>query len=182
VLFYAIASGNRHAQTDGIAFPLYFMTAMAAYGSLFAAFAAGGHIALDRAKGWNRQLRLTPLGPRAYLLSKVAAAYLGALPCLGLLYLAGASLGVHLSLAHWLEMTGLLVVGLVPFVAMGIVLGHFVSADALTPTVGGVVVFFALFGGAYGSFFNHGVTLAAVKLLPSFWLVHSGKAALVLGG
>jgi hypothetical protein len=65
---------------------------------------------------------------------------------------------------------------------MGIILGHLVSADALPPTVGGVVVFFALFGGAYGSFFNRGVMLAAVKLLPSFWLVQSGKAAVVLGG
>jgi ABC-2 type transport system permease protein len=119
VLFYAVASGHRHAQTDGIAFPLYFMTAMAAYGALFAAFAPGGHIALDRAKGWNRQLLLTPLGPRAYLLSKVAAAYVGVLPCLGLLYLAGASLGVHLSPAQWLEMTGLLVVGLSPSLPWG---------------------------------------------------------------
>jgi ABC-2 type transport system permease protein len=181
VLFYAVASANRHARTDGISFPLYFMTGMAAYGALFAVFAPGGHIALDRAKGWNRQLRSTPLRARTYMLSKVAAAYLGVLPCLLLLFLAGMSLGVGLGAAQWLEMAGLLLVGVAPFVAMGIVLGHIVKADALMPAVGGVVVFFALFGGAYGSFFNSGALLTAVKLLPSFWLVQAGKAALIFG-
>jgi ABC-2 type transport system permease protein len=181
VLFYAIASSNRHAHTDGISFPLYFMTGMAAYGALFAVFAPGGHIAIDRARGWNRQLRSTPLRARTYLMSKVVAAYLGAVLSLLLLFLAGVSLGVQLIAAQWLEMTGLLLVGVVPFVAMGIVLGHVVTPDALMPAVGGAVVFFALFGGAYGDFFSGGALLTLVKLLPSFWLVQAGKAALVAG-
>lgn len=180
VLFYAIASANRHAHTDGISFPLYFMTGMAAYGALFAVFVPGGRIALDRAKGWNRQLRSTPLRARTYLASKVAAAYLGVLLSLLLVFLAGVSLGVQLSVAQWFEMSGLLLVGVVPFVAMGIALGHVVTPDSLMPAVGGAVVFFALFGGAYGDFFKGGL-LTIVKLLPSFWLVQAGKAALVFG-
>ena len=53
-------------------------------------------------------------------------------------------------------MTGLLLVGLVPFVLMGSLLGHLISVDALAPTVGALVVVFALFGGAFGNFFNTG--------------------------
>ena len=43
-----------------------------------------------------------------------------------------------------------------------------------------LAVVFALFGGVFGSFFN-GATLAFTKLLPSYWLAHAGKAALVSG-
>lgn len=51
VLFYAVAPGQRHALTDGISFPLYFMTGMAAYGAMFAVFTPGARIALDRSRG-----------------------------------------------------------------------------------------------------------------------------------
>lgn len=179
VLYYAVASAQRHAHADGISFPLYFMTGMAAYGALFAVFASGGRIAIDRARGWTRQLRITPLPVRTYFLAKALTAYLIALPSLMLLYLAGASLGVQLSASQWLEMTGLLLVGLFPFVVMAVIVGHLMGADAVFPVSGGLVVFFALFGGAFGQFFHGGVSLTLVKLLPSYWLVSAGKSALL---
>ena len=181
VLYYSIAGANRHTTTSGISFPLYFMVGMAAYGAMFATVSTGGHIAIDRAYGWTRHLRITPLRARAEMGAKVLAAYLVALPALVLLFLAGVTLGVHLDLRQWFEITGLLLVGLAPFILMGLVLGHLVSCDALAPAVGGVVVLFALLGGALGSFFGSGVMLALTKLLPSFWLAHAGKAALASG-
>ena len=78
-------------------------------------------------------------------------------------------------------MTGLLLVGLVPFVLMGLILGHLIATDALVPVMGWLTVFFALFGGAFGSLFNSGVMLTVVKALPSYWLVHAGAAALQHG-
>lgn len=178
VIYYSIASGNRHATSSGIAFPLYFMTGMAAYGAMFAAVSPGAHIAIDRARGWTRQTRITPLRARAYFAAKVLTAYLVALPALALLFGAGASLGVRLGAAQWLEMAGLLLVGLPPFVLMGLILGHLIAGDTLAPAVAGLVMLFALFGGAYGAFFDSGAMLTVVKLIPSFWLVQAGKAAL----
>ena len=99
VVFYAVATGQRNVVTDGISFPLFFMTAMAAYGGMWAAITPGGRIALDRAKGWIRQLRITPLRIRTEVVAKVLTAYLMVLPTLALLYLAGASLGVRLDAA-----------------------------------------------------------------------------------
>ncbi len=78
-------------------------------------------------------------------------------------------------------MTGLLLVGLVPFVLMGLILGHLIATDALVQVMGWLVVFFALLGGAFGGLFNSGVMLTFVKLLPSYWLVHAGEAALLHG-
>ena len=103
---------------------------MAAYGAMFAAVQPGARIALDRSRGWTRQLRITPLRARTYFVAKVLTAYLVALASLVLLYLAGASFGVHMAAGRWLEMAGLLLVGLAPFVAIGFVLGHLVPLDS----------------------------------------------------
>jgi ABC-2 type transport system permease protein len=183
VLYYSVASGQRHATFDGTAFPLYFMTAMAVYGAMYAVVTPGARIARDRSRGWIRQLRITPLRARTDFAAKVAAGYLLVLPTLALLFLAGASLGVRLSAAHWLELAGLLLVGLVPFVVMGFILGYLMPVDALAAGLGGVVVLFALFGGVFGfQLATSGPLFDVLKCLPSYWLVQAGKTALGGGG
>jgi ABC-2 type transport system permease protein len=181
VVFCVVVSVNRHAVTDGISFPLYFMTAMAAYGAMWGAINPGARIARDRAKGWVRALRITPLPVRAEVVAKVLTSYLVASLTVFALYAAGALFGVRLGAAQWFEMTGLLLVGLAPFVAAGIALGHLVSVDALPAAMGGFVVFLALLGGAFGQLFKAGVMLTVVKLLPSYWLVHAGKTVVGSG-
>jgi ABC-2 type transport system permease protein len=178
-LFYGVASGQRHTSQDGTTFPLYFMTAMAVYGAMFAVVSPGARIARDRSRGWIRQQRITPLRARTDCIAKVVTAYLVALPTLLLLYLAGASLGVRLDAGQWLEMTGLLLAGLAPFVVMGFILGYLVPVDALAPALGGVVILFALFGGVYGfQLASSGPMFGVMKALPSYWLVQAGKTAL----
>jgi ABC-2 type transport system permease protein len=177
LLFLGIASGQRHSTFNGTSFPLYFMTAMAVYGSMFAVVGVGGRIARDRTGGWTRQLRITPLRLRTDLTAKVIGAYLLAVPTLVLLFLAGAGLGVRLSASHWLELTGLILVGQVPFVVIGFVLGYLMTTDALTPALGGVVILFSLFGGVYGfELAKSGPLFDFMKALPSYWLVQAGKS------
>lgn len=183
VLFYGVASGQRSVTHDGTTFPLYFMTAMAAYGAMFATVAPGARIARDRASGWLRQMRITPLRARTELSAKAVSTYLVALPTLGLLFLAGASLGVRLSAAHWLEMAGLLLAGLTPFVIMGFILGYLLPTDVVAPATGGLVVVFALFGGVFGiQLASSGPLFDLMKGLPSYWLVLAGRAAAGAGG
>jgi len=183
VLFFGVASGQRHANFNGTSFPLYFMTAMAVYGSMFAVVGPGARIARDIAGGWTRQLRITPLRARTELAAKVVTAYLLALPTLVLLYLAGASLGVRLAASQWLELTGLILVGLAPFVVIGFVLGYLMPVDALTPALGGIVVLFSLFGGVYGfELAKSGPLFDFMKALPSYWLVQAGKSVVLGSG
>ena len=183
VLFFGVASGQRHATFNGTSFPLYFMTAMAVYGSMFAAVGPGARIARDISGGWTRQLRITPLRAPTDLAAKVASAYLLVLPTLALLYLAGSVLGVRLAAGQWLEMTGLILVGLVPFIVIGFVVGYLISVDALTPALGGIVVLFSLFGGVYGfELAKSGPLFDVMKALPSYWLVQAGKSVAAGGG
>ncbi len=181
VLFYSVASANKE-HVDGVSFQLYFMTSMAAYGAMYAVMAPGGRAAADRAVGWTRQLRITPLRTRTALLSRAVQAYLLALPTLIVVGAAGASLGVRLSPGAWAETAGLLLVGLAPIAVMGILAGILMRVEVTPLAIGGPVVLLALLGGEFYPLFNGGVMLTVVKLLPSYWLAQAGRVALRGGG
>lgn len=179
ILFYVIVGTNKNApDQDGISFAAYYMAGMIGFGAMGAVIAGGARIALERNVGWTRQLRLTPLRPRNYLRVKVLTAYLTAAISIVLIYAAGITLGVHMPIGKWLEMTGLILVGLIPFAAMGILLGHLLTADAMGPAMGGGMSLFALIGGSWfpiggDSGFMHEL----VRLIPSFWLVQAGRSS-----
>ena len=52
----------------------YILISMAAYGAVLAATSGGAMVATERALGWSRQLRLTPLSPIAYIATKAVVA------------------------------------------------------------------------------------------------------------
>jgi ABC-2 type transport system permease protein len=181
VLYFVIAAPNRNVHNlsgSGVSLPLYFMVGLASFGTMSAMLSSGARIAAERAVGWNRQLRITPLAPRTYFRTKVLTAYAMALLSIALLYLAGASLGVSLSVADWLEMTGLMLVGLIPFAALGIALGHMLTPDSIGPAMGGGVSLFALLGGTWFPLPNQGFLHDVAQFVPSYWLVQASHVAL----
>ncbi|HEY7693426.1 MAG TPA: ABC transporter permease [Gaiellaceae bacterium] len=184
VLYFLIAGPNRD-QTDlggsGLSAPLYYMVGLAAFGAMNAMLSIGGRIATERTAGWNRQLRVTPLSPREYFRAKFLTAYMTVLAALALLYLAGAVLGVRLSANEWLSMTGLILVGLIPFGALAILLGHLLTADAIGPAMGGLVAVLAVLGGTWFPI-TSGVLYDIGRALPSYWLVQASHVALGGGG
>jgi len=180
VLYFLIATPNRDEHDlggSGISAPLYFMVGLAALGTMNAVVGGGARITLERVGGWTRQLRLTPLGARVYLGTKVAAAYLSAAFTIVALYAAGISLGVSMSAARWLEMTSLLLVGLLPFAALGIMLGHLIGPEALGPTIGGMSALLGFLGGVWFPL-GDGVMHDIAQALPSFWLVQASHVSL----
>jgi ABC-2 type transport system permease protein len=178
VIFFVIAAPNRTVSIEGISLPLYFMVGMVSWGSMSSVLSGGTRIAAERAVGWNRQLRITPLRTRTYFGAKLLTGYLMALFSIATLFAAGVIMGVRLSAGDWLSLLGLLLVGLTPFAAMGVFLGHVLTAESAPPAVGGISAFFALFGGSWGPLATTGALHTFVQLLPSYWLVQAGKVAL----
>jgi ABC-2 type transport system permease protein len=179
VLYYVIAGGNRDVSNlsgSGISAPLYFMVGLASFGTMNAVLAAGARISPERAVGWNRQLRLTPLSARAYFRAKLLTGYVMAGITLVILYGAGISLGVSLSAGKWIEMTALILVGLIPFAAMGVVFGHMVTPESIGPVMGGTTAFLSLLGGIW--FPVSGTLHTIAQALPSFWLVQASHVSL----
>jgi ABC-2 type transport system permease protein len=175
VLFLLVAGPNKDQSLQGLPFPTYYMAGMVAWGTMTAVIAGGARIAAERSIGWNRQLRISPLPVRTYFETKLASGYLVALVTMLVLYVAGTAFGVRLSAAHWLEMTAMVLIGLIPFAVLGVLLGHLLSVDSMGPAIGGVTAMFALLGGAWGPTASSGWLFALVKLLPSYWLVQAGR-------
>ena len=177
VLYFVIAAPNRGDQDfggTGIPAPLYYMVGLASFGAMMAAISSGARIASERAVGWNRQLRITPLPAWAYLRTKVLTAYVLALTSILLLYAAGIVLGVSIPLGEWVAMTALMLVGLIPFAALGILIGHLLTPDAIGPVLGGTVSLLALLGGTWFPI-TSGALHAIAQGLPSYWLVQASR-------
>lgn len=181
LLFYIVAGTNRQATLAGIPFPLYYMAGMASWGAMASVMAGGARISLERSVGWTRQMRITPLSTFAYFRAKVLSGYVMAAVSLALLFAAGLTLGVRLSVGHWFEMTGLMLVGLVPFVVLGILLGHLLNSESMGPALGGIVAIFALIGGAWGPIARSGTLHSIAQEIPSYWLVQAAHVSLGAG-
>jgi ABC-2 type transport system permease protein len=185
IMYFLIAGPNKNVhnlgQTDGFAgyfAPLYYMVSLAAWGGMTAVIAGGARIAAERSVGWNRQLRLTPLSTRNYFRTKVATGYVMALVSLALLYLSGVMLGVRLPADKWLQMTGLILVALIPFAAIGIFMGHVLTVDSMGPALGGVTAVLAFLGGTWFPITGGGFFRVLAECLPSYWLVQAGRVGL----
>ncbi|MFZ0092244.1 MAG: ABC transporter permease [Solirubrobacteraceae bacterium] len=177
LVIVAPQSGNDNFGGSGIPIALYYMAGLVSFGTEMAMISAGGRIAGERQVGWTRQLRVTPLSPRAYLRAKVITSYAMATATIALLYLAGISMGVSLSARSWVEMTALVLVGLMPFAALGIGLGHLLNVDSIGPVTGGLVSILALVSGTWFPV-THGFLHDVGQCLPSYWLVQAGRVAL----
>jgi ABC-2 type transport system permease protein len=180
VLYYAIAGPNRDETNlggSGIAAPVYFMVGLTAFGAMNAVLSMGARIAGERAVGWNRQLRLTPLSTRQYFRIKLLTAYATAAATIALLYVAGASLGVRMDGAHWVTMTLLVLVGLVPFAGIAVLMGHLLTIDSIGPAIGGTTALLALLGGVWFPI-TSGALQKVAEALPSYWLVQASHVGL----
>ena len=177
-LYFLIAGSKRHELVYGIPFPRYNMAGMAAWGSMEAVIAGGSRIAAERSAGWTRQIRITPLSTWRYFQAKVLSGYLMAILSVIAVSFAGTMLGVRQSLVEWSSMGGLILLGLIPFVVLGVLLGHILSVDSMGPATNGIIAVFALLGGAWGPLINGGFLGDVVQGIPSYWLVRSGKTAM----
>jgi ABC-2 type transport system permease protein len=186
IMYFLLAAPNKHDHNfggsdtvhTGLFAPQYYMVGLLAFGAMIAALAGGARIAAERSVGWNRQLRLTPLSPRAYFRTKVLTSYLMAGCAIVLLYASGSVLGVRMPFGQWVHMTWLVLLALIPFAAMGIALGHLLTVDSMGPAMGGGTALFAFLGGTWFPLVGDGLFVHLCQLLPSYWLVKAGQVGL----
>jgi ABC-2 type transport system permease protein len=180
LLFFAIAAPNRDTRDfggTGISLPLYYMVGLVGFGAMTALISTGARVASERTDGWTRQLRITPLSAVAYMRAKLLTGYAVALLTMSVLYASGTLLGVRLPVERWLEMTALILIGLLPFAALGMLLGHLLTADTIGPAAGGLVSLLALVSGNWYPL-GDGALADIAQFLPSYWLVQASHVAL----
>ncbi|WP_154792321.1 ABC transporter permease [Occultella kanbiaonis] len=128
----------------------YVMVSMAFYGAALTAASAGAMVAVERAQGWSRQLRLTPLSPTAYILTKaLLAVTLGALAIL-VVNLAGVAQGKpSMDLGTWIASAFLTLICTLVFAALGVFVGYLVPSENAMQILGPGLALFAFLGNVF---------------------------------
>jgi len=111
------------------------MVGMAAYGAVGSALSTGGGVAEDRAIGWLRQLRVTPMTPRQVVMGRALTGGVTVLPAIVAVLLAGGLVnGVRLDVWQWAAIALLLWLGSVPFTLLGLGNGYRLTAQTTAVT------------------------------------------------
>ena len=133
----------------GTSLAAYAMISFAVYGAMLASTAAGGAVALERAQGWSRQLRITPLTPAANIAVKILGGLVLGLLAVLATFAAGAATGVRMPWQVWV-LAGLAAwLGSLVFTALGLLVGYLVPSENVMQFMGPVLAFLAFFGGIF---------------------------------
>ncbi|MFE6663496.1 ABC transporter permease [Streptomyces sp. NPDC057697] len=127
-----------------LTFQAFFMVSMASFGALTAVLMGNSErIAKEREKGWVRQLRLTALPGRGYVLAKIASAAIVTLPCIVVVFLVAAAVKhVRVEPWQWFALAGVIWAGSLVFAALGVAIGYLASGDAVRPLT--MIIYFGL--------------------------------------
>jgi ABC-2 type transport system permease protein len=147
-LLFLLIAGKADSVTKvdgtGLTIPTYMMVSMASFGALTAVLMGNSErIAKERESGWVRQLRLTPLPGRGYVLAKTASAAVVSLPSIVIVFVVAAAVKhVRLEAWQWLALTGTIWAGSLVFAALGVAIGYLASGDAVRPIT--MIIYFGL--------------------------------------
>ena len=185
VVFYLVNFANKTNNPSaerwaGTTWAVYFMVSMCAWAAIAAASNAGGaRLAAERASGWTRYLRLTPLPSWAYAAGKVlTGAALALLAALALSLIAGAAARPQLPASAWAAMILACWLGSLPFAALGILIGLAAGTSAAQPAMIGTTLVLDLLGGLLVPLPVFPQWLQDIaKLLPTYRLADLGRAA-----
>lgn len=155
------------------------MVNMTAFGALTASMFAGGRVALERALGWQRQLRLTPLSGPGYLAGKGITAMLLAVPAIILVPVVGAvAEGVSLDAAGWLRVTIGIWLAVIPFALIGLLIGQVGTPESMQPIMSITMMAMSMLGGIFIPIDGMPDWLSKIAhVLPSYWLGQVGRGA-----
>jgi ABC-2 type transport system permease protein len=115
----------------------YLLATMACYGVMgVAMFSFGVGIAMERGQGWLQVKRASPMPLPAYFLAKIVNAMVFAVAISLLLLAVGVAFGgVRMAPFMALKLVSILVLGSIPFSAMGLAVGYFAKPNSAPAVV-----------------------------------------------
>jgi len=126
------------------------MISIALYGAVAATAACGAMVSIERASGWSRQLRVTPLSPTAYIVIKMLTSLVLAAGAVCAVYLLGAVTNKVSMPADLWVITGLCVwIGSLLFAAFGLFIGYLLPSENVMQIIGLALTLVCLAGGLF---------------------------------
>jgi ABC-2 type transport system permease protein len=149
-LIFGLNSAYAHAKRAYGNESAFIMISMALYGGVLATTSGGAMVSIERAEGWSRQLRLTPLSPVAYIVIKMLTAMVLGLGSVVAVFVVGRATGVpQMEGFLWIG-SGLSVwVGALVFAAFGLFMGYLLPTENVMQILSFALVLFAFGGGLF---------------------------------
>ncbi|MGK5681537.1 ABC transporter permease [Actinoplanes sp. URMC 104] len=147
----------------------YVLVSMAVYGAMLATTSGGAMVSIERAAGWSRQLRLTPLRPGAYIAVKLVLAMIIGAVSVAVAFVVGAFSGAQLPASAWV-LCGLLAwLCALVFAAFGLFMGYLLPSENVMQILGPVLALLAFAGGLFAPVDQFGHTFATIaKFTPVY--------------
>jgi ABC-2 type transport system permease protein len=148
------------------------MISIALFGAVFATASGGAMVSIERALGWSRQLRVTPLSPTAYIAIKMLTSLTLAAGAVGAVYLVGAAASQASMPTDLWVITGVCVwIGSLLFSALGLFIGYLLPSENVTQILSLVLMLCSFAGGLFipVSHFPHSYAVLA-KFTPLYGL------------
>jgi ABC-2 type transport system permease protein len=169
LLFGTNAASRNESIGNGGNVTGYILVSMAVYGAMLATTSGGAMVSIERAAGWSRQLRLTPLKPVAYIAVKLVLAMIIGLVSVAVAFLVGSFSGAKLPAAAWIECGLLAWVCALVFAAFGLFMGYLLPSENVMQILGPVLAVLSFAGGLFVPVDNLGHTFATIaKFTPVY--------------
>ncbi|WP_235847677.1 ABC transporter permease [Paenibacillus tuaregi] len=152
VMFYFIFTGTMgDIKVGGIDWKAYYLMSMTAFGVIGASInTLSVRFAQERTQGWVRLIRITPLPNSAYVLSKMLSQSIVNLGTILLMFLIGHfAKGIDLSLGQWVACGLWIWIGVLPFMALGLLLGTLKSVEVVQVAANILYMSLSVLGGLW---------------------------------
>jgi ABC-2 type transport system permease protein len=147
----------------------YVLISMAVYGAMLSTTSGGAMVSVERAAGWSRQLRLTPLKPAAYVAIKLVLAMIIGAASVIVTTIVGAFSGAKLPMHAWLECIPLAWVCALVFAAFGLFMGYLLPSENVMQLLGPVLAVLSFAGGLFAPVDTFGHVFATIaKFTPVY--------------
>ncbi len=139
IMFYVLFGLvlNSKQAIGGTGVPTYLIATYGTFGVMGASlFGTAAGLSSDRGLGWLQVKRASPMPPFAYFAAKVVTSMIFSAIIVLALFLLGVTLGgVRFPLLEGARLLGTLVIGSLPFSAMGLALGYFTGPNSAPATI-----------------------------------------------
>jgi ABC-2 type transport system permease protein len=129
----------------------YLLATYGAFGVIgISLFALGVGVAIERGQGWLAVKRASPMPVSAYFFGKYAMTIVFAMVLVALLSLLGVVFGhVQLAPSRWIAVISVLVLGGLPFCAMGLAIGYLAGPNSAPAVVNAIYLPMAFLSGLF---------------------------------
>ncbi|WP_379970702.1 ABC transporter permease [Ectobacillus sp. sgz5001026] len=185
ILFYYLFTNMVTGGNADATWKEHYLVSMAAFSVIGTAInTLGLRLVQENSQGWSRLMRITPLPNGVYVAAKMIAQSLVNALCIIVVFVAGFLINhIQLSMWQWVSSFFWILIGAMPFLALGTVIGTMKKIDTASAVANILYLSISMLGGLWIPLEIFPTTLQTIgKILPTYsfgngaWNIVDGKA------